>query len=116
MVIQGPEDEGRGGGMTGSVIRAIAGCFSLAAFATAIIAGMASGNDASVVLVRAMIAMFACYPLGLVTGVVAQRIIAGHVRAHLEANPLPEDPEMDGAYQLGEGAETGRLDEPVLEA
>jgi hypothetical protein len=61
--------------------RVIAGCFALAAFAVAIIAGISAGKDAAQVLLHAVIAMMLCYPVGLVAGMVCDR----EVRAHIEA-------------------------------
>jgi hypothetical protein len=75
--------------MSASAVKAIAGIFALAAFAVAIIAGVASRNPASAVLVRAMIAMILCYPVGLAAGLVVRRIAADQIEGHRRANPLP---------------------------
>jgi hypothetical protein len=66
--------------MTGAASRAVAGCFALAAFAVAVIAGLAGGNASSSILVRALIAMIVCYPVGLIIGLVCQHVIEDHVR------------------------------------
>lgn len=68
----------------------IAGITALAAFAVAVIAGVAAGNNASSVLVRAIIAMMACYPIGMLIGVVAGRVVKDHIERHREANPAPQ--------------------------
>ena len=39
------------------------------------------------VLGRAMMSMFLCYPLGWLIGSICQHIIVGHIRDHKEANP-----------------------------
>ncbi len=82
--------------MTASGSKAIAGCFALAAFAVAVVAGLASGNTATSILLRALLAMIACYPLGLVIGVVCQHVIEQHA---LESAGTPE------AEQNAENAE-----------
>ena len=53
----------------------IGGSFALAAFAVAIVAGLASGNPAASVLLRALLAMLICYPVGMTVGLIAQRIV-----------------------------------------
>jgi len=70
--------------------RLIATCFALSAFAVAIVAGLSSGNPTSEVLSRALIAMMVCYPLGLVIGIVCERVIAAHIELHEQANPAPD--------------------------
>jgi len=66
--------------MTGAASRAIAGCFALAAFAVAVLAGLAGGNTAVSILTRAILAMVICYPVGLVVGLVCQHVIEQHIR------------------------------------
>ena len=76
--------------------RVIAGCFALAAFAVAILAGLASENPASSVLGRAVMAMVVCYPVGMVIGMVCDRIILAQVEAQQHANPLLEPVPVEG--------------------
>lgn len=64
---------------------AIAGCFALSAFAVAVVAGLAAQNPASSILIRALIAMMACYPVGLIIGLICQRLMFDHIEAHQEA-------------------------------
>jgi hypothetical protein len=61
--------------------KVMAGCFALAAFAVAILAGLAAGNAAVGVLKGAVIAMVVCYPVGLLAGLVCQRVLTAHVQA-----------------------------------
>jgi hypothetical protein len=61
--------------------RVIAACFALAAFAVAIIAGLAGGAGTAQVLLRAVIAMMLCYPVGWVAGMVCERVIRAHVES-----------------------------------
>ncbi|UCD74461.1 MAG: hypothetical protein JSV91_11815 [Phycisphaerales bacterium] len=102
--------------MTGNVSRVIAGCFALAAFATAIVAGLTSGNGASAVLVRASIALIICYPVGLVIGAICQRIVNEYVRTHCQTHPRQQSPSGGEAASGQKSAETGRSEDTVLEA
>jgi len=85
--------------------RLIATCFALSAFAVAIISGLSSGNPSSEVLWRAIIAMMACYPLGLVIGMVCERIISAHIEAHEQANPAPDSNNVEAFSIEAPGAE-----------
>ncbi len=64
--------------------KVIAGCFALAAFAVAVLAGLAGGNSAVSILTRALIAMIGCYPIGLMIGVICQRVMTDHIEAQRE--------------------------------
>lgn len=64
---------------------AIAGCFSLSAFAVAVVAGLYAQNPVSSILIRALIAMIACYPVGLIIGLICQRLMFEHIDAHQKA-------------------------------
>lgn len=63
----------------------IAGCFALAAFAVAVVAGMAGGNSPTSILGRALIAMISCYPIGLIIGLICARVMADHIQRHRDA-------------------------------
>ena len=93
--------------MKGLAAPTIAGSFSLAAFAVAIVAGLAGGNEASTILVRALLAMVACYPVGLAVGLVAQRIVTDHVKAHREAHPAPDSTTDETQLDAGVVSEHG---------
>jgi hypothetical protein len=97
--------------MKGIAATTIAACFALAAFAVAVVAGLASGNPAASVLGRAIAAMVICYPVGLAIGYVAQRIIGEHIEAHKEAHPMP-DSGGGGAINAPVGGESA--DEEVI--
>ena len=73
----------------------IAACFALAAFTVAVVAGMAGGNSASSVLVRALIAMIGCYPVGLIIGLICARVMADHIQTHSDAASAAESPRTD---------------------
>ena len=75
--------------------RLIAGCFALAAFAVAIVAGLGAGHDAAQVLLRATIAMMLCYPVGLVAGMVCERVMRSHVESLRDSAVSRESPELE---------------------
>ncbi|MBX3357238.1 MAG: hypothetical protein KF745_02300 [Phycisphaeraceae bacterium] len=53
--------------------RVIAASMGLAAFAVAVIAGLAVNNPADFILARALLSMFVCWAVGLAVGAVAER-------------------------------------------
>ena len=61
----------------------VAASFALAAFAVAITAGIGAGNDSAQILIRALVAMFLAYPVGLFIGMICSRIVREHVEAGL---------------------------------
>ena len=93
--------------MTGAASKAIAGCFALAAFTVAVLAGLAGGNSSMSILLRALIAMIACYPVGLLTGLVCQHIIEQHVRESGAATGQPGDAHRAAVAQNAENLEEG---------
>ena len=98
--------------MTGAASRAVAGCFALAAFAVAVVAGLAGGNTPSSILVRALMAMVVCYPVGLVIGLVCQRVIEEHVKASPAANAVAQP--GSGASPTAQSAKTAEEAEDVM--
>ena len=86
------------------VSRVLAGCVALTAFA-----GLASGNEAGAILVRAIMAMILCYPVGLVVGMICERVIAMHSPSPDEENESEDerDPsESDAAKAPAEEVST----------
>ena len=59
--------------------KVIASVFALAAFAVAIIAGLAAGNTPASVLGTAVVGMLVCHALGLVAGTVGERVVMEHI-------------------------------------
>lgn len=59
----------------------IAGCFALSAFAVALIAGIVASNEAWTILVRALLMLIVCYPLGLLAGMVCEYIVREEVES-----------------------------------
>lgn len=89
----------------------IAGMFGLAGFTVAVIAGLAVGNPTTSVLWRSILAMIVCYPVGLAIGLVAQKVIQDHIRAHKSANPA-QDSTLDDEPVVPRPAKEG--DDDIL--
>jgi len=70
--------------------KVIAGCFGLAAFAVAIVAGLAHDNPTAQILLRAILAMAVCYFIGAIAGMICERVIVLHVEQHKSSNPAPK--------------------------
>jgi hypothetical protein len=64
------------GGMTGSHGAVVGASLALGAFAVAVLAGLAAGNPEGTVLLRALVAMVVCYPLGWMSGAAWRRTLA----------------------------------------
>jgi len=62
------------------VSKLFAGCSALAAFAIAVVAGLAADNPADTILLRAMVSMAACFFLGALLGVAAEAAIKESAR------------------------------------
>lgn len=77
--------------MKGTPSQVIGGCFALCAFAMAIVAGLAAGNESSAILLRAIIAMFVCYLIGLGIGMICQQVVGQQVKKLIEENPAELD-------------------------
>ena len=60
--------------------RVIAACFALAAFSVAIVAGLASGNDTAQILLRAVLMLLVCQPVGMVAGMICESVVRSHAR------------------------------------
>jgi hypothetical protein len=79
--------------------RAVAACFALVAFSVAVLAGLAAGNDAITVLLRSLVIMVACYPLGLLVSCLVDVVVGGDRRS-LEVNDQPQQSDgEDGTTQ-----------------
>ncbi len=96
--------------MMGVATKAIAGCFALAAFSVAVIAGLASDNTAASILTRALFAMVACYPVGLLVGFVCRHVI----EQHLGEPPEPSDETGTVSEPAEQSAESAEKAEDVI--
>ena len=77
-----------------SIAGTVAACAALASFTIATVAGLSCGNAAKVVLVRSIVSMLLCYPIGFAIGIVLDRVIRQQFERHREANAEPIDDEM----------------------
>jgi hypothetical protein len=98
--------------MSGAASRAVAGCFALSAFAVAVVAGLAGGNTTASILVRALIAMAVCYPVGLVIGQVCRRVVEEHANA--AAMPGDGSDPAGAGTPAEQSAESARETEDVM--
>ncbi len=67
----------------------IAAVFGLTAFAVSVLAGLSATVAGSTVLMRAMVAMVACYLLGLFVGMVGEHVASDYVKMYKAARPIP---------------------------
>ena len=111
MTAQLSEPLAQAGFFTQTTPKMIAGCFSLAAFGVAVVAGLASDNPVMMILVRALVSMLLCYPIGWIIGLICQRIISEHIRQHQQAHPVPDDGEASPAVDEADAA----LGEEIIE-
>lgn len=59
----------------GSSVKSIAACFGFAAFAVAIISGLAAGRTLQEILGGAIASLFVCFIVGSVVGLVGERTV-----------------------------------------
>lgn len=90
--------------MNANTGQVIASCFALAAFAVALLTGLARENAAAQILQRGVLAMCACYPVGLIVGMVCDGVVRNHVAARLEA-------ESAAAAESDDAGAEGQLDQ-----
>lgn len=69
------------------MVRTIAACLALTAFAVAVAAGLLAHNPAGLVLGRALIAMVVGKVIGLLIGLVGTRVVEDQLRAYVSSNP-----------------------------
>jgi len=69
------------------MVRTIAACLGLTAFAVAIAAGLLAHNPAGLVLGRALVALMVGQILGMVIGHVGTRVVEDQLRAYVSSNP-----------------------------
>lgn len=88
----------------GQVVGAIS---ALCGFAVALIAGMAAGNPADTVILRALVAMFVCALVGRAVGAAGFAAIRSHIETFREANPVPEPAPRPGEIVVDEAEPEG---------
>lgn len=80
-----------------SPARIIAGCFALCGFSTAVLASLGAAVSIETVLLRAVMALVACFVVGAVIGAVGERCIREGFGTYQHAHPVPTVPSHPGA-------------------
>lgn len=75
-------------------MRLVSGLLGLMGFSTSIVIGMIAGNPASVILIRAMIAMFFCAIVGRLLGAIGEVCVREFVVKYKSDRPQPKKPEQ----------------------
>lgn len=73
---------------SGTTSRLVASCLGLSGFAVAVVTGLAVGNPAGRVLTIALVCMIGCHIVGLVVGMVGEKVIADYMRQYKAAHPV----------------------------
>jgi tetrahydromethanopterin S-methyltransferase subunit C len=73
------------------MVRRIAGTLSLLAFAVCLLAGMGAGNSTATVLSNALLALAVTFVVGLVVGVMAQKMLDENVAAESAKAAAPPE-------------------------
>ena len=82
--------------------RVITSSVALIAFALAIGLGAFAGNSAATTIWRALVAMTACYVVGLLIGQAARSAMNEHIERYKKEHPIPE---LDVGFEHGEPVE-----------
>ena len=73
------------------MVRRVAGCLALLAFAVCLIAGLNAGNSTATVLSNALAALGVTFVVGLVVGAMAQKMLDENVAAAAAAKAADAD-------------------------
>ncbi len=88
----------------GFAAKLISASCGLVGFAVAIISGLATSVETSEILTRALIALVACYIVGLVVGAIAERAVADALSGMKE--DVQSDAPVEGtSVEIGEPVE-----------
>lgn len=68
---------------------------ALSAFAVAVLAGLSVGNPSQDIVLRAIVSMLICQVIGMVIGMIGERIINEHAGRYVGNHPVPETTEAD---------------------
>lgn len=93
------------------VHKSVSGACGLTGFAVAVLGGLAADNPASIILTRALVAMTACYAVGMFIGFVASRAVRDVTVAHAINNPAPRIEDVREAARAG-NAESNEAERP----
>lgn len=88
----------------------IAGTFSMTGFTLAVVSGAMVGRSAPGVIEDALLALLACYAVGLIVGKLANAVIADRIEQHKRAHPIPDLDEARAEIERESGIEI--LDDP----
>jgi hypothetical protein len=81
--------------MKGTPRQVIAACFSLCTFTVAVGAGLLAANEATTILIRAVLALLAAYPVGFIVGSICERATRVPPDRRAEAAPHGGEPNVD---------------------
>lgn len=70
--------------------RVLASCFSLAAFAIAIVSGLAADRSTGAILGTAILALFICQFLGLILGMIVEAALDENMERYRQQHPVPD--------------------------
>jgi len=73
--------------------RRMAGAMSMIVFAVCLLAGLSAGNPPATILYKALVAMVGTLVVGLLVGVMAQKMLDENIKAMKPPDPIPETPE-----------------------
>ena len=73
--------------------RRMAGAMSMIVFAVCLLAGLSAGNPPATILYKALVAMIGTLVVGLLVGVMGQKMLDENIKALKPPDPLPEVPE-----------------------
>jgi len=78
------------------VPKLVAGCCGLAAFAVAIVAGLAADNGVDVIVSRALVSLIVCFGMGAIIGMAAESAIR-EATASIADALTPEESRRDSS-------------------
>jgi len=73
--------------------RRLAAAMSMIVFAVCLLAGLSAGNPPATILYKAIVAMAGTLFVGLLVGVMAQKMLDENIKEHKPPDALPEIPE-----------------------
>lgn len=91
--------------------RTVAGVLAIGAFTVAILAGLPTGNSFEDILWRAILCLFACYPVGLLIGYLGTKAIQSEMQQYIASHPIP-----DSNISLNEMIEQVQCEQSAVQA
>ncbi len=93
--------------------RVIASCFAITGFVAALVIGFAAGLATDDILLRAIMVMIICWPVGRLLGWMAQRAVEENIAQYKRAHPIPDDAAREPAagYSLHDDVQTSEAAE-----